>query len=127
MADDRPAGKPSGRLSIQQTQVAFIASGSFGGGSLSFKGRSYRFRIGGLGVGGVGASTLNARGEVYGLANISDFPGAYAELRTGWALGDKGRGRVWLRNASGVLISLKGARQGLQLATGAEGVVISLQ
>ncbi len=126
-ADDRPSQKPAGRISIQQTQVAFIASGSFGGGTLNFKGRAYRFRIGGLGIGGVGASSLNARGDVYGLANVSDFPGAYAELRTGWALGDKGKGRVWLRNARGVLISLKGAREGLQLATGASGVVISMQ
>jgi hypothetical protein len=126
-ADDRPSEKPSGRITIRQTQVAFVASGSFGGGTLSFKGKSYRFKIGGLGVGGFGASSFNASGEVFGLANVSQFPGAYAELRTGWALGDKGRGRVWLRNANGVLISLKGSREGLQLASGASGVVISMQ
>jgi hypothetical protein len=125
--DDRPADKPSGRITIRQTQVAFVASGSFGGGTLSFKGKSYRFKIGGLGVGGFGASSFNASGEVYGLSNVSQFPGAYAELRTGWALGDKGRGRVWLRNANGVLISVKGSREGLQLASGASGVVISMQ
>lgn len=126
-AEDRPTDKPSARITIQQTQVAFIASGSFGGGKLSYKGRNYRFKIGGLGVGGIGASSFNAKGEVYGLTDVSQFPGAYAELRTGWALGDKGRGRVWLRNANGVLISLKGAREGLQLASGASGVVISMQ
>jgi hypothetical protein len=126
-AEDRPAQKPSGRVTIRQMQVAFLASGSFGGGTLAFKGKTYRIKIGGLGVGGVGASAFNATGDVYGLTNISQFPGAYAELRTGWALGDKGRGRVWLRNANGVLISLKGKREGLQLASGASGVVISMQ
>lgn len=126
-ADDRPTNEPSGRITIQQTQVAFLASGSFGGGKLSYEGRNYPFKIGGLGVGGIGASSFNASGEVYGLTDISQFPGAYAELRTGWALGDKGQGRVWLRNANGVLISLKGAREGLQFASGASGVVIRMQ
>lgn len=126
-AQERPSDKPTGRVTIRQTQVAFVASGSFGGGNLAFGGKNYRFKIGGLGVGGFGASSFNARGDVFGLTNVSQFPGAYAELRTGWALGDKGRGRVWLRNANGVLISLKGVRQGLQLASGASGVVISMQ
>ncbi|PPD45504.1 MAG: hypothetical protein CTY15_03710 [Methylocystis sp.] len=124
-AQDRPA-KPSGRVTIHQTQIAFIASGAVGGGTLTFKGRSYKFKLGGLGVGGVGASRLDASGSVYDLEKVSDFSGAYAAIRTGWALGDRGRGKVWLRNANGVTISLQGKRKGLQTALGAEGVVISL-
>jgi hypothetical protein len=126
-AESGPTDAPTGHITIQQMQVAFIASGNFGGGTLTFGGRSYRFKIGGLGVGGVGASRLKASGDVYGLKKISDFPGVYGAVRTGWAAGDAGRGRMWLRNANGVLLKLKGARQGLQLATGAEGVLISLQ
>lgn len=126
-AESGPSGPPSGRITIQQLQVAFIASGALGGGTLKFGGRAYRFKIGGLGVGGIGASKLNASGDVFGLKKISDFPGAYAAIRTGWAAGDIGKGRVWLRNAKGVLLSLKGVRQGLQLATGAEGVIITLE
>jgi hypothetical protein len=126
-AEGPPTDKPSGRIKIQQLQIAFVASGSLGGGTLTYKGRAYPIQIGGLGVGGVGASRLNASGDVYGLQKLSDFSGAYLELKTGWALGDKGKGRVWLRNANGVLIKLKGAREGLQLATGASGVVITLK
>ena len=124
-ADDRP-GAASGRVSIEQVNLAFIASGALGGGKLSYKGKTYPFKIGGLEVGGVGASKLSASGGVYGLKSISDFPGAYAEVRTGWAIGDKGKGRIWLQNARGVMLKLTGQRQGMQLATGASGVVIRM-
>ncbi len=126
-AEDRPAGAPSGRVKIEQLQVAFIASGALGGGSLTYKGKTYPLKIAGLGVGGIGASRMRASGNVYGLQQLSDFPGAYAEIRTGWALGDRGKGKVWLRNAKGVAINLQGKRQGLQTALGAEGVVIDLK
>lgn len=126
-AEERPTTPPSGKISIHQVQVAFLASGAVGGGKLTYKGRTYNFKLGGLGVGGIGASRLNASGDVYGLDNISDFPGPYAAIRSGWALGDMGKGRMWLRNAKGVMLSLAGKREGLQTALGAEGVVIELE
>jgi len=126
-ADERPTTPPSGRISIEQVQLAFIASGTLGGGSLTYQGRSYRLKIGGLGIGGVGASSLRATGEVYGLDKLSDFSGPYVAIRSGWALGDRGKGRIWLRNAKGVALSLHGSRKGLQLALGAEGVLIELE
>ena len=42
------------------------------------------------------------------------------------ALGERGKGRMWLRNANGVSLNLKGTRQGLQTALGADGVVITI-
>lgn len=125
-AQERPATPPSGKIRIQQLQIAFVASGAFGGGTLTFKGRSYPLRIAGLGVGGIGASRLTASGDVYGLDKLSDFPGAYGAIRAGWALGENGKGRMWLRNANGVSLRLKGSREGLQTALGADGVVITL-
>ena len=55
----------TGTITINQTQVAFIFSGNVGGGTLQFQGKSYPFTIGGLGVGGVGVSQIDAVGEVY--------------------------------------------------------------
>ena len=112
-AEGQPTERPAGHLTIKQMQVAFIASGALGGGTLNFQGHSYKFKVGGLGVGGFGASKFSASGDVYGLKDVSDFPGAYVAIRTGWALGDEGKGRVWLRNAKGVLLSLNGERQGI--------------
>jgi hypothetical protein len=117
-------GPPTGSVSMRQLQVAFIGSGAVGGGTLTFRGRSYGITVGGLGVGGIGASRLTATGTVYGLTRREDFAGAYVQLREGWAAGDQGRGRLWLRNTNGVTLRLATRRQGLQLALGADGVLI---
>ncbi|GGC79340.1 hypothetical protein [Chelatococcus reniformis] len=127
LAQNATPGRPSGSVSIEQVQVAFIGSGSIGGGKLMFRGRSYPITVGGLGIGGFGASRLEATGTVYGLKRLSDFAGAYVQIREGWALGDQGRGRLWLRNGKGVALRLATRREGLQLALGADGVLIGFK
>lgn len=124
VAQQSNLGPPTGSVSIQQVQVAFIGSGAIGGGTLSFRGKKYGITVGGLGVGGIGASRLTATGKVYGLNNRADFTGAYVQLREGWALGEQGRGRLWLRNDKGVTLRLATRRQGLQMSLGADGVLI---
>jgi hypothetical protein len=126
-AQDKPTGGPSASVVIQQLQVAFIGSGSFGGGELTYGGRSYPISVSGLGVGGFGASRLTASGTVYGLKQKADFAGAYLQVRTGWALGDEGAGKLWLRNDKGVTMRLKSRRQGLHLSLGADGIVIAFK
>ncbi len=127
VAQEQPKGAPSGTVVIQQIQVAFIGSGSMGGGTLKFGGRSYPITVGGLGVGGMGASRLTATGSVYGLTRKEDFAGAYVQLRRGWALADQGKGALWLANTNGVTMKLKVRRQGLQTALGADGVLIEFK
>lgn len=123
----RPAGPPSGTVTIRQLQIAFIGSGAIGGGTLRFNKRSYDITVGGLGIGGIGASRLTATGSVYGLSNVADFTGAYVQIREGWALGDEGRGTLWLRNAKGVVMRLATKRRGLQFSLGADGVLIGFK
>jgi hypothetical protein len=123
----RPAGPPAATVRIQQIQVALIGSGAIGGGTLRFRDRSYDITVGGLGIGGIGASRLLATGSVYGLTRASDFAGAYVQVREGWALGDKGRGTLWLRNGKGVVMRLATRRRGLQLSLGADGVLIGFR
>ena len=122
---DRPAS-PSGRVTIHQVNVAFIASAAVGGGTLSYKGRAYPFKVGGLGVGGFGASRIDAGGSVFNLRQLADFDGVYVQLRSGWAVGDEGKGQMWLRNAHGVILRLKAQREGLALSVGADGMLIHL-
>lgn len=126
-AQARNLGAATGSVTIRQIQVAFIGSGAIGGGELTFGKRKYGITVAGLGIGGVGASTLRATGPVYGLRNINDFTGAYVQLREGWALGDEGRGRLWLRNANGVTLRLDTQRRGLQFSLGADGVLIGFK
>jgi hypothetical protein len=125
-AQPAPPPKPSGSVNIHQVQVAFIGSGAVGGGTLHYHGRSYPFKLGGLGIGGIGVSTLDATGSVYNLRRLQDFEGVYGQARIGWAVGEQGKGDMWLQNANGVYLRLKARRQGLALSLGADGMVVRL-
>jgi hypothetical protein len=126
-AQAAPAQRPVGRVSIDQAQLAFIGSAAVGGGKLFFRGHSYPFTINGLGIGGIGASKIKATGDVYQLARASDLEGVYGQVRLGWALANKGDGRVWLQNDKGVVLRLRTKREGLMLAAGADAVRIQLR
>jgi hypothetical protein len=117
---------PSGAVVMHQVQAAYIASGSGGGGTLYYQGGDYPFTVGGVGIGGFGASTIEARGDVYNLANIAQFPGTYAEARYGFALGQTSAGDLWMKNDNGVVIHLKAERTGLMLSLGGSAVAISM-
>jgi hypothetical protein len=125
-AQNAPAPRPVARVSIDQTQLAFIGSAAVGGGKLFFHGRTYPFTINGLGIGGIGASKIKATGEVYRLARASDLAGVYGQVRLGWALANQGDGRLWLQNDKGVVLRLRTQRKGLMLAAGADAVRIQL-
>jgi hypothetical protein len=126
-AQKRPIGKPSATIAIQQLQIAFVGSAAIGGGTLNYEGHSYPLSVKGLGVGGIGASQLSASGVVYGLHHRADLAGVYGQIRAGWALGDQGAGTLWLKNDKGVSNVLKTHRRGLQLALGADGVIIDFK
>jgi hypothetical protein len=120
-------GKPlSGYVEMSQVQAAYIGSGSAGHGTLRFRGNTYPFNLGGLGLGGIGVSTIEARGDVYGLRRLSDFPGAYAQGRYGFALGTTSAGDLWLQNEHGVIMRLVAKRKGLMLSLGGDAVVIRM-
>ncbi len=91
-----------------------------------FRGRSYPFKLGGLGIGGIGISRLDAAGGVYNLHRLEDFNGVYGQARTGWAVGEQGKGQMWLQNSNGVYLHLRAKRQGLSLSLGADGMVVRL-
>jgi hypothetical protein len=119
--------QPDGTVDMNQVQAAFIGSGGGGSGTLNYRGKSYPFAVGGLGVGGIGASTINAQGEVYGLNNVADFAGTYAQGRYGIVVGNASAGELWLKNGKGVIMHLKAKRTGLMLSLGGDAVIISMQ
>lgn len=127
LAQPKTLGPSTGTVRIEQVQAGFIASGEAGGGTLRYRGKAYPITVGGLGIGTIGASRTVASGTVYGLRQVSDFAGAYVQLKEGWAVGRAGRGAVWLRNDKGVTLRLKTQRQGLQISLGADGVLIGFR
>lgn len=118
---------PDATVEMHQVQVAYLGSGSAGNGTLYYQGQAYPFRVGGLGVGGIGASRMEATGEVYKLSSLAQFPGSYAQARYGYALGNLSGGDLWLQNNAGVIMHLKAKRQGLMLSLGGDAIVISMQ
>ncbi len=122
------AGQPrSGTIEIHAPQAAFFGTRTRGSGTLVFRGRSYPFTIGGAGIGGIGASSIDGHGEVYNLKSIEAFPGTYAQGRYGYAAGSKSGGDLWLQNDEGVIIHVKAKREGLMLSLGGDAMVIALK
>ena len=115
----------SGTVLIKQYQAAWIGSGTLGKGTLTHEGRSYPFRIGGLGFGGFGVAAIDAHGTVYNMRGLESFAGAYGNARIGLTAADKGKGRLWLKNTNGVVIKLWTQMKGLALTGGVDGIVIT--
>jgi hypothetical protein len=118
---------PDGTVNMDQVQVAYLASAGGGTGTLYYQGNTYTFSVGGLGVGGIGASTISAEGEVYKLHNLANFAGTYGQARYGFAIGNLSGGDLWMQNEAGVIMHLKAKRTGLMLSLGGDAMVISMQ
>jgi hypothetical protein len=117
---------PSGAVAMHEVQAAYIASASGGRGTLYYQGDVYTFTVAGAGIGGIGASTIRGKGDVYNLANVAQFAGTYAEGRYGFAFGQNSAGDLWMKNENGVVIHLKADRTGLMLSLGGSAVAISM-
>jgi hypothetical protein len=117
---------PDGTVSMDEVQAAYIGNAGGGSGTLVYRGIAYPFTVAGLGVGGIGASTLDARGDVYHLPSVNLFPGSYAQGQYGFVIGTMSRGDLWLQNQAGVVIHLKGKREGLMLSLGGDAMVITM-
>jgi hypothetical protein len=118
--------RPSGTISIAETQFGFLVGGNIGGGKLMFHGKIYPFNIGGISIGDIGVSNVRGSGEVYDLTNVSDFTGLYTKLDAS-ATALKGSGSLRLKNEHGVTLEISTRSKGLQLSAGAGGVKISLK
>lgn len=115
---------PSGTVDMREVQVAYIGNAGGGSGTLTYQGKTYPFDIAGLGVGGIGISTVDAEGDVYNLDNVADFSGAYAAGQYGVVVGDASAGDIWLENEHKVILHLKAKREGLMLSVGADAIDI---
>ena len=118
--------KPDATVDLDEIQIAYLAMGTLGGGTLHYQGKDYRFKLGGLGAGGAGVDKLTATGEVFGLKNPGDFAGEYLDARAGFAATVKGAGHLWLKNGKGVHMHLKTHLEGLALTMGADAITVKL-
>ena len=119
------AMRPAATVSINETQFGFLIGGNVGGGTLTFRGKSYPFKIGGISVGDLGVTKVRGYGEVYDLKTLSRFAGTYTELDASATLG-KGEGALRLKNDKGVELDIHTRSKGLQLSAGAGGVKVTM-
>jgi len=117
---------PIGEVTIEAKQVAAGVGFTWGDGTLKFKGKEYKFTVKGLDVAAVGIAKTSAKGDVYNLQEVSDFPGKYLAVAAGASL-VKGPAGLIMRNTKGVVINLKSAQTGVQLSLGAEGLSLSMK
>ncbi|MEW6639852.1 MAG: hypothetical protein AB1586_05040 [Pseudomonadota bacterium] len=122
-----PALAATGSVRVVVTKAGFIVGAGGGSGTLSFHGRNYPLSIRGMSVGvTVGASKTRLIGRAYHLNAPSDIAGIYSAAGTGGAFG-VGDDAVWLQNAKGVVLELKGRKLGLEFSAAVSGIEVSLR
>ena len=93
---------------------------------LTFRHRNYPFTVHGLSLGfTAGASVNKLVGRAEHINELRDFTGAYSVIGAGVALFG-GVGGVQLKNSKGVIITLHGAKAGVEVSANVTTVVITL-
>lgn len=116
-----------GLVRVVFTKAALIAGAGTGRGVLTYDGRDYPFRVSGLSVGlTFGASVMHLKGRASYLDRLSDFEGIYSSVGVGGAFVGGGGG-VQLKNDKGVIITLYGAKAGLEFAVNLSGIRIAFR
>src|ERR1700751_2882941 len=121
-----PSHAITGTVRVTVAKAGFIVGAGGGKGVLTFRHRNYPFTVQGLSLGvTAGASVSKLVGRAAYLNELSDFAGAYSVVGAGAALFG-GVGGVQLKNDKGVIITLQGAKGGLEVSANITGVVIKI-
>ncbi|MEM5789642.1 MAG: hypothetical protein AAGU11_20200 [Syntrophobacteraceae bacterium] len=115
-----------GTVELSTGSVAAGVGLSWGGGTLTYNGKQYKFKVDGLSVGSVGIQNAAARGKVYNLKNVADFSGNYAAVAAGVTVGGGG-GAKTMKNEKGVIMDLISTNQGVEFTFGTQGVKVTLE
>ena len=124
-AQDLAKATPAATFEIDGKQLRLLVGGATGKGVLRFQGKDYPFTAKGASVGGVGFTEVNAKGDVYYLNRIEDFPGTYTGIGLGATIG-KGKGASAFQNTKGVVAQVKSRSDGLALGLGVSALNITM-
>jgi hypothetical protein len=122
----RAEDTPDATIKLHGGSVAVGIGYSWGGGTLTYKGKTYEVEVKGLSVGDVGASQVEASGSVYHLAKLSDFDGNYTAAAAGVTVAG-GASASTMKNQNGVTINLVSTTQGLKFTFAAAGVDMKIK
>ena len=121
------AATPSATIELESEQMRLIYGGTAGRGTLHFQGKDYifTFKTASAGLGAKAVTSVKAKGAVYGLARIEDFPGKYNAVSKGVIAGNA-QTKASYSNGKGVRIELVGTVKGAGLSMGAGMATIKL-
>ena len=120
-------GQAAGRVRVKIVKAGLLVGGGAGNGVLTYRGRSYPFRVTGISLGiTAGATAGRLEGWASGIRDVRDFAGTYSSVGGGGAL-IGGVGGVHLRNDNGVVMVLQGPNAGLEMAANLSAITISLK
>jgi len=123
-AQDQPQ-QPGGFVRFKVTSIGIGVGGSWGKGTFDYaKGGSFPIKVGGIDLGKVGISEVEAIGSVYNLTNPEDIYGTYTAGSVGLSVlgGFKG---TTMKNAKGVVIDLSATQRGISVNLGIGSIEIS--
>ena len=116
-----------GTVTLTIYKAGWIIGGSGGGGTLTFRGRSYGLSAGGLDYGLVfGGSKTVLRGRVSNINRPSDVAGVYGAAGAGLAVGGGARAIV-LTNQKCAVLELSGRQVGLMANMDLSGLAITVK
>jgi len=118
--------KPDATLRLSGGSVAAGLGVTWGGGTLTYKGKDYPISVTGISAGDVGVTKLEASGKVYNLKKLDDFDGNYTAAAAGATLAGGGSA-VAMRNQNGVSVNLVATTQGVKLVLGGGGVEMKIK
>ena len=117
----------SGTVKMESESVAIGVGVSWGDGTLSYKGKEYKFKVDGLSLVDLGFSKVQAEGDVYNLKDPQDLGGTYGAVAAAYAAGKKGKSQMRVRNTKGVEINLHAKEEGARLALAGGGISITMK
>ena len=118
--------KADGTVKLTEGAVAAGIGWTWGRGTLTYKGKTQKFKVEGLSVGEVGVTKAEASGNVFNLKNLEDFSGIYRAASAG-ATAAKGKDVTALENQKGVVLELKSVTKGASLKLALEGLKLELE
>jgi hypothetical protein len=117
----------SGTVRLTIYKGGWFIGGSGGGGTLTFRGRTYPLSVGGIDAGLVfGGSKTVLRGRVRNINRPSDVAGVYGAAGAGLAIGGGARAIV-LSNQKGAILEMTGHQVGLMANADLSGLAITMK
>src|SRR5215468_3610272 len=121
--------KPDATLRMSRGGVHLGIGGSSGSGTLTYRGKNYPFRVGGIAVGTVGVTSSSAVGDVFNLRHLQDFNGNYnvgGAATRGVTLA-AGRPGTIMSNQAGVIVRISSTQRGVAVNATGGGLTMRLQ